>query len=104
MTVQIAKESSMTHNGTFAGTSTPQPGLNGTVRRARRVLIVDDHPVVRQGLRRVMQYEDDLIVCGKTGTAGDASTAILELNPDVLRRTNCSRHTIFGRPSVQLLA
>jgi DNA-binding NarL/FixJ family response regulator len=74
----------MTHNGTFAGTSTPQPGLNGTVRRARRVLIVDDHPVVRQGLRRVMQFEDDLMVCGETGTAGDASSAILELNPDVL--------------------
>jgi len=72
----------MTHNGAFAGT--PQPGINGAARRARRVLIVDDHPIVRQGLRRVIQYEDDLIVCGETGTAGDASTAILELNPDVL--------------------
>jgi DNA-binding NarL/FixJ family response regulator len=64
--------------------STPQPGINGAGHRARRVLIVDDHPIVRQGLRRIMQFEEDLIVCGETGTATEATAAILELNPDVL--------------------
>jgi DNA-binding NarL/FixJ family response regulator len=50
----------------------------------RRVLIVDDHPIVRQGLLRVMQNESDLIVCGETGIASEARTAIRELKPDVL--------------------
>ena len=73
--------------------TTPQPGINGAARRVRRVLIVDDHPIVRQGLRRVMQYQDDLIVCGETGTAGDTSTAIRELNPDVLVCDINQKHT-----------
>ena len=50
----------------------------------RRVLIVDDHPIVRQGLRRVMENEDDLMVCGEAETARDARAAIKELNPDVV--------------------
>ncbi len=52
--------------------------------RPRRILIVDDHPIVRQGLRRVVQNESDLTVCGEIGIASEARTAILELNPDVL--------------------
>ena len=63
--------------------SVSQPGMTGK-RRVRRVLIVDDHPIVRQGLRRVMENEDDLTVCGEAETARDARTAIKELNPDVV--------------------
>jgi DNA-binding NarL/FixJ family response regulator len=63
----------------------PQSGAGvNTGKRARRVLIVDDHPIVRQGLRRVMENEDDLVVCGEAETARDARTAIKELNPDVM--------------------
>jgi DNA-binding NarL/FixJ family response regulator len=53
-------------------------------RRARRALIVDDHPIVRQGLRRLMESEEDLTVCGEVETARDARTAIKELNPDAV--------------------
>ena len=59
-------------------------GISGGKRRVRRVLIVDDHPIVRQGLRRIMENEEDLIVCGEAETARDARTAIKELNPDVM--------------------
>ncbi len=59
-------------------------GANTGKRSVRRVLIVDDHPIVRQGLRRVMENEEDLIVCGEAETARDARTAIKELNPDVV--------------------
>jgi DNA-binding NarL/FixJ family response regulator len=45
-------------------------------------LIVDDHPIVRQGLRRVLEGEDDLSVCGETETARAARAAIRELRPD----------------------
>lgn len=53
-------------------------------KNARRILIVDDHPIVRQGLRRLMENEDDLSVCGEVETARDARVAIKELNPDAV--------------------
>jgi DNA-binding NarL/FixJ family response regulator len=53
-------------------------------KNARRILIVDDHPIVRQGLRRLMENEDDLSVCGEVETARDARTAIKELSPDAV--------------------
>ncbi len=48
-----------------------------------RVLIVDDHPIVRQGLLRLMQNASDLTVCGEVGM-GAARAAISELNAGVL--------------------
>jgi len=53
-------------------------------RRVRRVLIVDDHPIVRQGLCRVMDNEEDLTVCGEAETVRDARAAIKDLAPDVM--------------------
>ncbi len=53
-------------------------------RRARRLLIVDPHPIVRQGLRQVTENEDDLMVCGEAETVCDARAAIRELSPDAL--------------------
>ena len=50
----------------------------------RRVLIVDDHPVVREGLRYLLENADDLLVCGEAETAADARAAIERLQPDVL--------------------
>lgn len=50
----------------------------------RRVLIVDDHPIVRQGLRRMIELEADLTVCGEAQTEREARTAIRELLPDVV--------------------
>jgi len=50
----------------------------------RRVLIVDDHPVVRQGLRYLLETADDLAVCGEAETAADARTAIDLLDPDIV--------------------
>lgn len=69
---------------TFTRGSVAQPVTIGGKRRVRRVLIVDDHPIVRQGLRRVMEHEDDLTVCGEAETARDARTAIKDLSPDVV--------------------
>lgn len=61
-----------------------KPADNGTGRRKNRVLIVDDHPIVRQGLRRLIEQEDDLTVCGEAETTREAKTAIRELKPDVV--------------------
>src|SRR5260370_523679 len=74
----------MAASNSWIRSSMSESGANNGKRKVRRVLIVDDHPIVRQGLRRVMENEDDLTVCGETETARDARTAIKELNPDVM--------------------
>ena len=51
---------------------------------ARRVLIVDDHPIVRQGLRRMIDPEPDLTVCGEAQSEREARAAIRDLDPDVV--------------------
>lgn len=51
---------------------------------ARRVLIVDDHPIVRQGLRRMIDPEPDLLVCGEAQSEREARAAIRELDPDAV--------------------
>ena len=48
-----------------------------------RVLIVDDHPVVRRGLAQVLGGTDDLAFCGEAETAADALHAVAETGPDV---------------------
>jgi DNA-binding NarL/FixJ family response regulator len=53
-------------------------------RGQRRVLIVDDHPIVRQGLRRMIETEADLVVCGEVQTEREARAAIRALAPDVV--------------------
>jgi DNA-binding NarL/FixJ family response regulator len=65
-------------------TSTTAPSTAGAKRGARRVLIIDNHPIVREGLRRVIDGEDDLFVCAEADTARDARVAIRERNPDVM--------------------
>jgi DNA-binding NarL/FixJ family response regulator len=50
----------------------------------RRILLVEDHPLVREGLRRVIENQPDLTICGEVETASAALTAVRELNPDVV--------------------
>jgi len=49
-----------------------------------RVLVVDDHPVVRQGLRTFLDLQGDLTVVGEAADGVAAVTAALELHPDVV--------------------
>jgi DNA-binding NarL/FixJ family response regulator len=74
----------MVVNNTWVRSSVAASGVIGVKRSVHRVLIVDDHPIVRQGLRRVMENEDDLTVCGEAESVRDARVAIKELNPDVI--------------------
>jgi DNA-binding NarL/FixJ family response regulator len=50
----------------------------------KRVLIVDDHPILRHGLRHVIESQEDLSVCGEADTERDARIAIKELVPDAV--------------------
>jgi DNA-binding NarL/FixJ family response regulator len=49
-----------------------------------RILTVDDHPMVRDGLRSMLLTADDLEVVGEASTAGEAVTQAEALQPDVV--------------------
>jgi DNA-binding NarL/FixJ family response regulator len=49
-----------------------------------RVFVVDDHPIVRQGLSQLINREPDLMVCGEAEDARAALEAIAALNPGFL--------------------
>ena len=49
-----------------------------------RVLVVDDHPVVRQGLRTFLDLQADMTVVGEAGDGDAAVRAAEELRPDVV--------------------
>lgn len=49
-----------------------------------RVLIVDDHPVVRLGLRTMLESEDNISVTGMAGSAKEALAEVQRLRPDVV--------------------
>ena len=49
-----------------------------------KVLLVDDHPIVRQGIRRLIEKEPGLSVCGEAEDAIDALDVIEKERPDVI--------------------
>jgi len=49
-----------------------------------RIFLVDDHALVREGLRKLIEQEPDLVVCGDAESAATAFAGISELHPDVV--------------------
>lgn len=49
-----------------------------------RILIVDDHPLFREGLQQLIARDTDLEVCGEASNASEAMQRISELNPDLV--------------------
>lgn len=54
------------------------------VEKEIRILIVDDHPIVRQGLAELVNHENDLTVCGQAEDSPEALGAVKELEPDMV--------------------
>ena len=63
----------------------PEQELTGPAARLPvRVLIADDHPIVREGLRRLLSLEEDVEVVGEAAD-GEATVSMVEkLDPDVV--------------------
>jgi len=49
-----------------------------------RILIADDHDVVRKGVRAVLEGEPTWVVCGEASTGREAVAKALELRPDIV--------------------
>lgn len=49
----------------------------------KRILIVDDHPLLREGVAGLINREPDLHVCGEASNAADAMLAVSALGPDL---------------------
>src|SRR5215471_10864514 len=49
-----------------------------------KVLLVDDHPIMRQGLTQLINAAADLVVCGEAATAREALDQLETLNPDIV--------------------
>jgi DNA-binding NarL/FixJ family response regulator len=50
----------------------------------KKILIVDDHPMMREGLRGTINREPDLVVCGEAANANQALDAMPKLAPDLV--------------------
>src|SRR5437773_1833078 len=53
-------------------------------RPKRRLLLVDDHPALREGFAQLINVEPDLEVCGQTGNSVKALYDIAALKPDLV--------------------
>ncbi len=49
----------------------------------KRILLVDDHPIMRHGLAQLIQTEPGLEVCGQAGSARDGLRAVEQMQPDI---------------------
>jgi DNA-binding NarL/FixJ family response regulator len=49
----------------------------------KRVVIVDDHPLIRRGLERMIHSGDGFVVCGEAGNADEALAVVRKSRPDL---------------------
>jgi DNA-binding NarL/FixJ family response regulator len=49
-----------------------------------RVLLVDDHPVVRQGIRNLLESQEDIKIVGEASGGTEAIQMVKDLSPDVM--------------------
>jgi DNA-binding NarL/FixJ family response regulator len=50
---------------------------------AKRIVIVDDHPLFRKGLEQLINSDDSFAICGEAGTAAEGMEVIRKVNPDL---------------------
>ena len=57
--------------------------LAGSIPKAT-ILVVDDHPMVRDGLIRLISQQNDLVCCGEASTVGETQVAVARQRPDLI--------------------
>ena len=61
-----------------------EPAEAAETKKRIRVVIADDHPIVRDGLKKLLKLEDDLDVVGEAGDGREVLDRVQQLDPDVL--------------------
>lgn len=56
----------------------------GTVNRTVRIVLVDDHAILRQGLRSILEREPDLAVVGEASHEAEAVALVDRVRPDIV--------------------
>jgi DNA-binding NarL/FixJ family response regulator len=69
------------------------------VKKRRSILIVDDHPMMREGLVQLISHEKDLETCGEAGTAHEALEKINAAKPDLV----LTDITLPGKSGIELI-
>jgi DNA-binding NarL/FixJ family response regulator len=77
--------------------SSESPPRNATAKA--KVFVVEDHPVFRQGLVKMVNAERDMVVCGEAADAESALSAIGQAQPDLV----LVDITLPGRSGLQLI-
>ncbi|HSY65020.1 MAG TPA: response regulator transcription factor [Terriglobales bacterium] len=62
----------------------PKQVNNNFIAKKKTIFVVDDHPIVRQGLALLINRESDLVVCGEAEEMQSALSAIQTVRPDIL--------------------
>lgn len=61
-----------------------QAGIDPSVNNRIRILIADDHPIVRDGLRKLLSFESDFDIVGEASNGQEAIKLVHSLKPDIL--------------------
>jgi DNA-binding NarL/FixJ family response regulator len=68
-------------------------------RKRKRILLVDDHPLMREGVAQWIERASDLEVCGEAGTAAEAFSFITSPRPDLV----LADISLAGRSGLELI-
>ncbi len=61
-----------------------KPSPKSKKSQKKRILLVEDHPMTRMGLKMMIASEPGLEICGEAGSAGEALDAAIRLEPDLV--------------------
>jgi DNA-binding NarL/FixJ family response regulator len=82
----------MTRSAPTPGTASAQTKVIRSTKKdsrcdppeAKRIVIVDDHPLFRKGLEQLIQSDGAFVVCGEAGNVSEAMDVIRKLSPDLV--------------------
>jgi DNA-binding NarL/FixJ family response regulator len=96
---QVRKEKRAASQGKPAPAD-KKPGPSRAAEAAkRRIFLVDDHPMTREGLAANINRQADLEVCGEASDPAEAMTALSSLRPDLM----VTDMTMPGRSGVEFI-
>lgn len=71
-------------DGTTSPASPAKSSVQTELWQTAKILIVDDHKMVRRGLRKMIENQNDLVVIGEASTGEEAIKSARETSPDVI--------------------